>query len=577
MATVFKISNNRTGKSLIGTTVKEDVNDAFREWMKNCTRQKYADYLIYKDYKAYGKESFSFTVLTTCESKGEAFEIADSYIIQFNTLEPYGYNKSFTGIRKKTPDYYGDNPKTMSEEQKLAKNKTIRKTDLLKKYGINGVEENNVPQIFAEQTTINALRDLANKLEMYGNNKVAEFVPAELNVETNELQDELISLIDGRALKGCGETFIAHARTDIQCSKCNKYKDIGTFFFKHPDINATSDGYIHICKQCIEEYCISTYNFCNNAFYTIITLCQLTNVIFVQDIAQKAANAWEVKQENTKEIFKYYMSELKYCWLDSSDTPSSMLEFRHSNFKGDIFSFSEHHPATPKVFIEELNEDLVLADSNALTDEQETLETKWGTGFTPQEYKQLEQEYTKLEKFLPKKTDLHIEALKKYVIYNMKEKMALAKGDLKDVKEWSGLADKAADNAQLKIKQLSENFDSGVDSFSKLVETVEEYYSVIPTLPKARKMPYDDIDFLVWQNVNYIRRLEGKPEADYEDIYYFIDDELTKKMRDSGMTDEEIAKAKEERNAIFKDLSDTYQEPLWLIPTADEDEEDDED
>ena len=57
---------------------------------------------------------------------------------------------------------------------------------------------------------------------------------------------------------------------------------------------------------------------------------------------------------------------------------------------------------------------------------------------------------------LPKKTELHIEALKKYVIYSLKEKSALAKGDLKEVKEWNSLADKAADNAQLKIKQLEQ-------------------------------------------------------------------------------------------------------------------------
>ena len=139
------------------------------------------------------------------------------------------------------------------------------------------------------------------------------------------------------------------------------------------------------------------------------------------------------------------------------------------------------------------------------------------------------------------------------------------------------MADKAADNAQLKVKQLTGDFGDGVDSFAQLAETVEEYYSAIPTLPKTRKMPYDDMDFLIWQNVNYIRRLEGKPEASYEDIYRFYDEELTKKMRDSGMTDDQIEQAKNERNAIFQDLSDTYQEPLWLLPTLGDDDEEGDD
>ena len=166
------------------------------------------------------------------------------------------------------------------------------------------------------------------------------------------------------------------------------------------------------------------------------------------------------------------------------------------------------------------------------------------------------------------------ENIKKYVIYSLKEKMALAKGDLKEVKEWNGLADKAADNAQLKIKQLSDNFGADVDGFAKLVEAVEEYDSVIPVLPKVRKMPYDDIDFIIWEVVNYSRRLDGKPETSYEEVYQFIDNELTKKMMDKGFTDEQIAIEKDKRNAVFNDLSDTYNEPLWMVP--DEEEDDDE-
>jgi hypothetical protein len=263
--------------------------------------------------------------------------------------------------------------------------------------------------------------------------------------------------------------------------------------------------------------------------------------------------------------------------MKQKENPKTILEFRNSHFVGDIFSFETYHPSMPKVFIKELNQGLV---KEKLKDEKttaENMEQKWGRGFSTKEYEAMEEEFNKLEKFLSKKTDIHIEALKKYIIYSSKEKTALAEGkDLKEVKEWSALADKAAENAQLKVKQLTGDFGDGVDSFAQLAETVEEYYSAIPTLPKVRKMPYDDMDFLIWQNVNYIRRLEGKPEASYEDIYNFYDEELTKKMRDGGMTDDQIAKAKDERNAVFQDLSDTYQEPLWLLPTMGDDEEEDE-
>ena len=61
----------------------------------------------------------------------------------------------------------------------------------------------------------------------------------------------------------------------------------------------------------------------------------------------------------------------------------------------------------------------------------------------------------------------------------------------------------------------------------------------------------------------------------YEEVYNFYDEELTKKMRDAGMSDDQIQQAKDERNAVFKDLTDAYQEPLWLLPTMNEDEQDD--
>ena len=89
-------------------------------------------------------------------------------------------------------------------------------------------------------------------------------------------------------------------------------------------------------------------------------------------------------------------------------------------------------------------------------------------------------------------------------------------------------------------------------------------------------MPYDDIDFIIWEAVNYNRRLEGKPETTYEEVYNFIDEELTKKMVDLGFTEEQIKKEKERRNATFNDLADNYVEPLWMVPDDDEDDENDE-
>lgn len=580
MSVIYKIVNDVTNKILIGVSDK-DENFAFNQWMRNCRRQKFEEYDIYKDYQLYDKRSFRVEKLEEVDGKGRAQELADNLIDQLNTIEPNGYNRSYLGIRKRTPNYY-DNMKnenfsiSIDEDVSVGKRVAIE-NEMIDNYGITSLVEPTYKKKYSNADTVKGLRKLADDLERYGNVNVLSVVPKELNDELEQNGKGISQILKRRAMLNPDKEYVISPADSVLCIRCGRYRDADANFYLHPDSSATFDGYIHICRECIEKYSEQIYNFCKNALYTIISITQLTNIIFVQEIAEMAATNWDRNKASPNDIGKYYFTELKSVWLKRKNTPRSLLEFRNSNFVGDILSFEEHHPATPRVLIESLNSNVL--EKKLKTDKTvvENMEQKWGKGFKVDEYEGLEEEYIKLEKFLPKKTELHIEALKKYVIYGFKEKQALADGrDLKEVKEWSGLADKAAENAQLKIKQLSADFGDGVNSFAKLAETVEEYYSVIPTLPKARKMPYDDMDFLIWQIVNYIRRLEGKPETTYQEVYQFYDEELTKKMRDSGMTEDQIALAKDERNAVFKDLSDAYAEPLWLLPTLNEDEDDDE-
>lgn len=575
MAIVYKIVNNVTNKVVVGVTSKT-VEDAFKYWMKNCRRSNFEHYDIAKDYKKYGQDSFEIKTLMYVDTTGEAYEVADNFIDKLVSLEPNGYNKSYIGIRKRKPDYYEKNPPTTSIDGNLKMTDKIQlEKEMIGNYGIDGIVNPKFKKNFGTKETIEGLRDLADDLEKYGNTDVLSIMPKKLNDELEKYGSNVTKILTRRQETNPDIKYVLFPNDMIPCLKCGNYKIADANFYTHLEDGITYDNYVHICKECLEKYSEDIFEICKNPLYVIISLCQLTNMIFIKEVADKAVKMWMESGAHQKYISKYYFSDLKSVWAKRKDVPKSLLEFRHSNFVGDIFSFEEHNPLTPKVFIKELNEGFVKEDLKD-KDSLETMEQKWGKGFKKDEYEQMEEEFSKLEKFLPKKTDLHMDALKKYVIYSSKERKALADGrDLKEVKEWNALADKAAENAQLKIKQLSTDFGEGVNSFAQLAETVEEYYSVIPTLPKARKMPYDDIDFLIWQNVNYIRRLEGKPETSYEEIYYFIDEELTKKMKDSGMSEEQIAKAKEERNAIFEDLSDTYQEPLWLIPTMEDDEEDD--
>lgn len=583
MTVVYQITNIKTGKSYISFTDKTP-EAALKVWMNNCSKKIYAHFDIAKDKKKYGRGSFVVKQIDSAPSKGEAQELVDNYIIKFDTLEPNGYNRSFTGIRKRNPDSFDDITKMNMEVNSIDKKeisigeKIILEDEMADKYGLDNLVEPTFDKSIVTPQLITGLRNLADDLEKFGNANILTTIPKKIDEEMGKNGKKLKELLETRQRINPERRYAVIPENHILCTKCGKYYPKETNFYEHPDQLATASGVIHICRDCLAGYSEMIYNHCQNPIFTMISLCQLSNLIFDQETAVKASSQWEVNKDNPRTIAQYYFSEFRYSFRKRKGTPTTMLEFRNSHFVGDIFGFEEYSELTPKVFIKELNQNIIKEKVKGDKTIVENMEQKWGKGFKISEYEALDEEFQKLEKFLPKKTELHIEALKKYVIYNFKEKQALADGkDLKEVKEWSSLADKAADNAQLKIKQLSADFGEGVDSFAQLAETVEEYYSVIPTLPKARKMPYDDMDFLIWQNVNYIRRLEGKPEASYEEIYNFYDEELTKKMRDSGMTDDQIIKAKEERNATFRDLSDSYEEPLWLLPTMDEDDDDDED
>ena len=91
-----------------------------------------------------------------------------------------------------------------------------------------------------------------------------------------------------------------------------------------------------------------------------------------------------------------------------------------------------------------------------------------------------------------------------------------------------------------------------------------------------KKMPYDDIDFIIWEVVNYCRRLMELPETNYEDVWKYIDERFVSEMKRRGYDSDQIRKEKRERNAVFKELGDNYIEPLWLNPNLEDSPEEDE-
>lgn len=149
----------------------------------------------------------------------------------------------------------------------------------------------------------------------------------------------------------------------------------------------------------------------------------------------------------------------------------------------------------------------------------------FGDGYTYDEYRRMLAKYNQLKESYVDFTSFHTEALVTYVRFKVQEEIAVAKGNIGEAQKWSKMAADAADRAKINPKQMSKaDLEGGINSFSELAQAIEQAVDVIPIMPQFRYKPNDATDFLIWCFVNYLRRLEDKPECSYEDVYRFYDE-----------------------------------------------------
>lgn len=170
-----------------------------------------------------------------------------------------------------------------------------------------------------------------------------------------------------------------------------------------------------------------------------------------------------------------------------------------------------------------------LTDINTLYFESEevsqSLEEKWGAGYSPVEYESFEKKYNFLKNNYPEKTSLHTEALLRYIRYSCKEELAIAEGDPKKAAEWAKAVKDAATAAKINPSQLSQaDLQGGLNSFSEISQAAEREVDIIKILPEFKYRPNDAVDFIIWNYVNYTRKAKGLPQVEYAEIYKFYDE-----------------------------------------------------
>lgn len=286
----------------------------------------------------------------------------------------------------------------------------------------------------------------------------------------------------------------------LTCISCNKSKEKHSNYYNTANKLYENIGKLPICKSCLKE----SIDYDN--METVYAVLQQFDIVF--DIGH-----WESAEASKMDTFGRYMS-----------MANSLDNLKGRGFKDSIFD---------KLASKKINQLSVEASDSenrfdtqiAISPEElESLKEIYGHGYPDEEYILFEKKFRKLKPSFQLPTTMHEEYLREYCVNKVKETIAKAKGEFKEAKEWAAMAKESAEAGKLKPSQMSKSdLSKGLDGFGQLARMVEQHQDIIPLLPKFTQQPKDKVDITLWLYINYIRDLEGLPEADYKDIYQFYE------------------------------------------------------
>ena len=301
---------------------------------------------------------------------------------------------------------------------------------------------------------------------------------------------------------------------NARCSECGAIKSRTDFFITYSPSNPT--GISKMCKPCCYKVAIKNNDLDRNGLYE---LCKKLDKPYIDKLYGDAQANSSLKVQSR--LAKYF----------------TLLNQDAGGYKN--LGFEEGQQVIDK-------DSTIGRNKIPPYDANEAMEI-FGVGWKSEEYKMLWRKYNLLLQSYPLRTEMHKEALIKYVKYAIREEISVANGDEAASEKWGRLAANTAKDAKINPNQLSvADLSDGMTCFSQLAAAVEKAQDIIPMLPQFKEEPKDRVDYILWEYINYARHLEGKPLVAYSDIYSFLDrryNELKKhyafmKMDEKGDFDE---------------------------------------
>lgn len=286
------------------------------------------------------------------------------------------------------------------------------------------------------------------------------------------------------------------------CSECGKPRVKSSFYVS----SSSYDGLMPICRKCIYKAAFDpeTNDIDLNGFSEI--LCKV-NKPFIESVLETSKKEFRKKVQNGRCKDKAGIDYIEAIVGLYFKNISSLPQYKNITYSSLNSKAAKKQKTKDLVFY--------LSDDNFVVTED--VIRLFGEGYTAAEYQQMQKTYNCAMQDYPNLTHAQIRLLLRYVRYDAKEHIAIMK-NASDVDRWSKLASGAL--AQFVNACSKTNADNG---FSALMEKIGQAENVKDVLPRFEYRPNDAPDFIIWCYVNYCRRLEGKPEIDFEEIAVYYD------------------------------------------------------
>ena len=259
-------------------------------------------------------------------------------------------------------------------------------------------------------------------------------------------------------------------------SKCQKNNGVRNEkeFFITKNTKIFKNGRVHICKDCIKEYCYREDGSLNiDNFKYILMLLDMP----------------------------FYVKELNSAIEDKKDTIGVYIKNIYLNYAGCNFSSSDKDSS--EVIDSSPISDL-LKDFKPTTD----MMVKWGFNYKPEQYIKLENFYNQMCETNNIETTGDKDYLKKIAILSMKMDEELEMGNYAQAKQLGDLFSKYMADSKFRASDKNDNDKSGIRTFSQMFAEVEKDGFIPPwsKFEKIKGLTQDLVDKTIMHIENFTLR-----------------------------------------------------------------------